>query len=429
MATDYNYVYEYTAQEAMEGTEDKAFSGFNEEAKAFDIEAKALRGGMSSTLGQESGSYNFDYEDDKNSEFEEPDMMEYYDYDEDETYDKYSVVERMKRKENILNLYSAEGFEYVRTEEVGEYKEENIEANKFDKSSLGSLTFDGPVARVTTKGDVYTAPSSAGMMANDKDEVKRKLKPIREQQKKSSFPPNFEKNDGVQGDLIIGRDTRFQVPLNLQVAGWPSWRVVRVGNGCSGTIVGWNKVLTNAHCVYSRTKKQWTVPRTVTPGQNGSARWGSWNVRHATILSAYINNDSHNHQKYDYAILTIKNDNWTRKHIGQYMGYFPMQDVSCAVLDQENYKKRIVGYPGDKPSGTMWDAGQCDAWRYSCGSKHVYHKCDIWFGSSGSGMLLFYSNWSIRVIGVHAFGTYDSVDGWNSGPAFEGGVASMLRRW
>merc|ERR1712154_101594 len=117
---------------------------------------------------------------------------------------------------------------------------------------------------------------------------------------------------------------------------------------------------------------------------------------------------------------TMKADNvyFPGSNIGSYMGYIPMTFTTCYNLDTTKVKKRIVGYYGDKPKGTMWDSGKCDDWFYACGSHVLFHQCDSYPGSSGSGILLFYKNGSVKVIGVHAFSLVPVGIIWNGGPAF-----------
>jgi len=291
------------------------------------------------------------------------------------------------------------------------------------------LDTNGGLYRVTPEGEVYYGENSSKKIAKEmmvlQDDMQNFGKPEREQtQKELDFHaplPHPEYDAGNDHDMnlksIIGEDNRSRVSSS---PGWPYWRVAKI-SGCSATIVGKNKVLTNAHCV--RRNGNWNVPRTVEPGKNPTSPWGSWNVAYVTITRNYLHNEEWTQ---DYAIITTKNDNWTGQDIGQYMGYFPIATTSCDNFKSNSVKKRIVGYPGDKPSNTMWDSNS-SSWQYTCGSKIVYHTGDTWFGNSGSGMQLHHGGWgNISIIGVHAFGARN---GFNSGPAFTPEIAAMLRSW
>jgi len=285
-----------------------------------------------------------------------------------------------------------------------------------DLDSLGSLD---SVARFTVGGDAYFAESSNDMIAAFEKEFGAP-EVVEVKAERFQEPPPLKSGE-MDVESIIGTDSRSWVPDYPRTT-WQYWRVVSIGNNsCTGTIVGKNKILTNAHCVYNRATKGWRVPWTVTPGRNYSSPWGSWSVKHATIPTSYIN--GYKYYEVDYAIIT------TNYNIGDYMGTIPLTYTSCYGLDTEYYKKRIVGYPSDKAVGSMWDSGSCQ-WKYHCGNKIVHHQCDTYFGNSGSGMLMFSSaNFVGGVVGVHAFGGGNCANCWNGGPAFTYSIASMLNSW
>jgi V8-like Glu-specific endopeptidase len=55
------------------------------------------------------------------------------------------------------------------------------------------------------------------------------------------------------------------------------------------------------------------------------------------------------------------------------------------VDDGTELKATVIGYPGDKPEGTMWKAG-CDVTPDHFGDQLFWHDCDTFAGSSGSAM-------------------------------------------
>lgn len=342
------------------------------------------------------------------------------------TMDTSSGKEQHHIDTDVMNLYAEEGFKYTGSEDNEEFTEADEVAFqnqvamdmggvRDEKDSLGS------VARFTGGGDVYFAESSNEMIAAFEKEFG--APEVIEVEEESFEKPPPLKSGEMDAETIIndGIDTRSQV-TNYPGTMWPYWRVVSIGNNvCSGTIIGRNKILTNAHCVYDRGTRQWRVPTTVSPGRNGSTPWGSWSVKHATILTSYMT--TANWWEEDYAIIT------THHNIGDYMGTFRLTYTTCDGLDQELTDKRIVGYPGDKPSGTMWDSSDCQ-WYYQCGNKVAYHQCDIFYGSSGSGMLMFADSNNVNgVVGIHSFSRGTCSNCWNGGPAFTESIAAMLNSW
>ena len=335
----------------------------------------------------------------------------------------------------VMDRFAGEGFKYIgftandaHGAGIGSVHEDEDSIHGGSRRQLqDSVTImhdiddysDDSSVLVTVDGDVYIAYAQSGESEGNRDTTADDV--LSEDGSEVTPPkPQFGASH-TNMKSVLGADTRSRVPAN---PGWQFWRIVYV-NGCSGTIVGKNKVLTNAHCVYTR-GGSWRVPSTVSPGANPSDPWGTWNVSHARISRMYVDGGNRSGD-YDYAILTIKNDNWTGQDIGDYMGHFPITAASCSSLGSTRTKKRIVGYPGDKPGKTMWTSGRCDNWSYQCNARRVYHRCDTYPGNSGSGILMYYNS-GIKVVGVHAFGTTSS-GGWNSGPAFTPEVAQMLRGW
>lgn len=250
------------------------------------------------------------------------------------------------------------------------------------------------VTRITKEGLVYIAKDHKPKQPDDTEDYSGKVDP----------PPLEDGSDGRKLALsFFGADTRSKVSSYA----WPNWRLAELDwgsgkGGCSASIVGYNKVLTAAHCIYDAPNKQWNVPDYVAPGRYRSSTgstiepWGKWPVQYATVYTAWMNSGEYGYDdvKYDVAILNM-GTNWAG-NIGSYMGTLQVVAAPCSI---DSYS-RITGYPADKPAGEMWTTGECDEWSHSCGSDTVYHKCDIWYGHSGSAI---YDSHN-RVFGVQSGG-------------------------
>jgi hypothetical protein len=104
---------------------------------------------------------------------------------------------------------------------------------------------------------------------------------------------------------------------------------------------------------------------------------------------------------YDMAIITLSPiGSNVALPIGAYMGTLGISKFQkpCSPYAFQENGWRITGYPGDKPSGTMWDTGPCDEWLYKCGTpKILRHQCDTYGGMSGSAI----RDGEDQIIGVH----------------------------
>ena len=307
--------------------------------------------------------------------------------------------------------------------QTSERARQSKKPDHFSQEKGVSDEFPNVTIRITSDGDLYIS----------KDRPSREFSPLQNESadKDTGDTPSHDMRMPMAphtgySKAVLGADTRFQV--NNYDYSWTWWRVGQVmyngWGGCTGTIVGRNKVLTNSHCIYDFAAKTWITPSHFSPGKNPTELWGTWGVDYVSIDYMYYMYQSFDH---DYAIMTMKADNayLPYTHIGDYMGYIPMTSTTCYNLDSTYIKKRIVGYPGDKPAGTMWDSGTCDDWMYTCDDLAVYHQCDTYAGNSGSGMLLFYSDGSTRVVGIHSY----SLGSWNGVPAFNPSVVAKISAW
>ncbi len=246
---------------------------------------------------------------------------------------------------------------------------------KIDASTLsrGPVALDPAAAidsmgteTLSRDGTVESKPASEGLRA------------ILEQEMKGSQTASADR-------AIVGTDDRKQITdaseYPERVVGWlwsqaqdDSWST------CSATLIGPYTVVTAAHCVYVHEKNGWVKAMTFLPGLTDpeSAPFGAFDWENINILKGYIDNyDGTNYgsaMPWDLAVITLAED------AGNQLGW-----LGFRVDDASQFDARIVGYPGDKPDGTMW-SNTCSIKPDQFGDLIFWHECDTFAGSSGSSM-------------------------------------------
>jgi V8-like Glu-specific endopeptidase len=245
---------------------------------------------------------------------------------------------------------------------------------KIDSSTLSR----GPAAL-----DPAAALESMGTETLNKDgttESKAASEGMRAILEKAS-PPSEQSEDRA----IVGTDDRKQITdasgYPDRVVGWlwsqaqdDSWST------CTATLIGPFTAITAAHCVYVHDKGGWIKQMLFIPGVTDpeSAPFGTYDWENINILKGYIENyDGTNYgsaMPWDMAVITLAED------AGNQLGW-----MGFRVDDASDWDARIIGYPGDKPDGTMW-SNSCKIKADQFGDLIYWHECDTFAGSSGSSM-------------------------------------------
>lgn len=203
-------------------------------------------------------------------------------------------------------------------------------------------------------------------------------------------------------ETVHGEDNRVKI-TNTSV--YP-WRVhasllITAADNSQWIGTGWfispRTLVTAGHVVYIKNsgvpgRDGWVKKMEVMPGRNGSSL--PYGKVTATNFYTTINWTSLGDPNFDYGAIVLP----TSSPLGNQTGWFGFGVFSDAELLAS--VGNIAGYPGDKPSGTMWyDAHQIA----SVDALKVYYDIDTVGGQSGSAVYRIV-NGVRTAIAIHAYG-------------------------
>ncbi len=226
---------------------------------------------------------------------------------------------------------------------------------------------------------------------------------------------------GVMLETVHGVDNRVQITATSV---YP-WRVhasllITAADNSQWIGTGWfispKTLITAGHVVHIKGsgvpgRDGWVKRIQVMPGRNGSSLpYGSVTSTSFRSVTGWTGSGN---QEYDYGAIILatplgNSTGW----LG--FGNYPDADLLASVAN-------IAGYPGDKPSGTLW----YDARRIAAVSaRKVHYDIDTAGGQSGSAVYRII-NGQRYAVAVHAYGGATT----NSGTRISGEVFNNLTAW
>lgn len=209
-----------------------------------------------------------------------------------------------------------------------------------------------------------------------------------------------EASFGAAPKTVHGADNRVQIN-NTSVYPWRvhcSLLITAADNSKwigTGWFIGPHTVMTAGHVVYIKNsgvagRDGWVKNILVMPGRNGNTLpFGSVTSTNFRSVTGWTQSGS---EYYDYGAIILPTN------LGNKTGWFGFGVYSDS--DLVSSVGNIAGYPGDKPSGTLWYDFHKIA---SVNSRKVYYDIDTYGGQSGSSVYRII-NGGRYGIAIHAYG-------------------------
>lgn len=219
---------------------------------------------------------------------------------------------------------------------------------------------------------------------------------------------------------VIGSDGRTRVTATTTFPNRAiAYLVVTFAGGSIGTCTGWfigsRTVVTAGHCVYDTATNKWATAIKVYPGRNGSSSPYGYTTAHR--LFSVVGWATSHSTNYDYGAIQ------TNSTLGNTVGWF---GYSWQSSNSFPGTFTVRGYPGDKPTGTMWtmNGGITGVNTY-----RLWYQIDTYGGQSGSPLYHYTTSYGYTSVGVHTYGTSVPPYYGNSATRITSSVFNNFQSW
>lgn len=227
-----------------------------------------------------------------------------------------------------------------------------------------------------------------------------------------------ERRRGIIPEALIGRDDRVRI-TDSEDYPWRTICSLRItaGDGSPWVGTGWfiapRVVITAGHCVYIHNRGKWVRSIEVIPGRDGGTM--PYGMQRATRFRSVGGWVQRKKPEFDYGAILLGSS----QEFAPYPGNLLFDDLSDS--DLTGLRINVAGYPGDKPTGTMW-------WHHdriaNVGASTLSYLTDTAGGQSGAPAFVKRGEERIAV-GIHNYGGSTS----NSATRITAGVLANFELW